>query len=153
MEKIAIIVGSTTDLEQIEPARRYIEYFELDCDIKVLSAHRQHAELVKFVHQFEGNNGRLIIACAGMAAHLPGVIAALTNLPVVGVPLNASALNGVDALYSIVQMPGGIPVGTMAIGKPGIINAVIYAARILALSNPAIKTRLVDFAAKGYKLN
>jgi len=153
MEKIALIVGSTSDLEQVEPAKKYLDYFGLDSAIKVLSAHRQHSELVDYIHQFEKNNGRLIIACAGMAAHLPGVIAALTALPVIGVPLNASALNGIDALYSIVQMPGGIPVGTMAIGKPGIINAVVYAARILALSNPGIKSKLTEFAAKGYKLN
>jgi len=153
MEKIALIVGSNSDLEQVEQARPYVDYFELDCQIKVLSAHRQHAALVDYVRQFENENGRLIIACAGMAAHLPGIIAALTTLPVIGVPLNASSLNGVDALYSIVQMPGGIPVGTMAIGKSGIINAVIYAARILALSNDRLKAKLIEFAERGYKLS
>ncbi|MFH1213518.1 MAG: 5-(carboxyamino)imidazole ribonucleotide mutase [Candidatus Neomarinimicrobiota bacterium] len=153
MMKIALIVGSTSDLEQVEYAKKYLEYFALDCDIKVLSAHRQHAELVNYVRQFETEGGQLIIACAGMAAHLPGVIAALTALPVIGVPLDASSLHGVDALYSIVQMPGGIPVGTMAIGKSGIINAVVYAARILALSNPELKARLAEFSAKGYKIN
>ncbi|MCK9245320.1 MAG: 5-(carboxyamino)imidazole ribonucleotide mutase [Candidatus Marinimicrobia bacterium] len=153
MEKIALIVGSKSDIEIVEQARPYLDYFGLDSEIKVLSAHRQHAALVDYVKKFEYENGRLIIACAGMAAHLPGVIAALTNLPVIGVPLNASALHGVDALYSIVQMPGGIPVGTMAIGKPGIINAVIYAARILSLSNDRLKTKLVEFAERGYKLD
>ena len=153
MEKIALIVGSNSDLETVEQAHKYLEYFELDYEIKVLSAHRQHDELVNFVKRFEKENGRLIIACAGMAAHLPGIIAALTTLPVIGVPLNASSLNGVDALYSIVQMPGGIPVGTMAIGKPGIINAIIYAARILALSDAKLKAKLVEFAAAGFKLN
>jgi phosphoribosylaminoimidazole carboxylase PurE protein len=153
MKKITLIVGSTSDLEIVEAARKYINYFELDCEIKVLSAHRQHAELVDYIHHFEEAGGCLIIACAGMAAHLPGVIAALTNLPVIGVPLNASDLNGVDALYSIVQMPGGIPVGTMAIGKSGVVNAVIYAARILALSDPETKSKLTAFAAKGFKLN
>lgn len=153
MEKIALIVGSSSDLQIVEETKNYLEFFELDCEIKVLSAHRQHSALVEYIHQFEKDNGRMIIACAGMSAHLPGVIAALTNLPVIGVPLSASALNGVDALYSIVQMPSGIPVGTMAIGKPGIINAVVYAARILALSNPKIKAKLTEFAAKGFKLN
>lgn len=152
MSKIAIIVGSTSDLAVLESAKAYLEFFEIEHDIRVLSAHRQHDELVDYIKAAEKEGVEIIIACAGMAAHLPGVISAITPLPVIGVPLDASSLNGVDALLSIVQMPKGIPVGTMAVGKAGVINAVVYAARILALKSPELRDRLAEFHKKGSKL-
>ncbi len=150
--EVAIIVGSESDLGVLEAAKAYLNFFRLSHEIKILSAHRQHDELVEYIHQAQKNGLRLVIACAGMAAHLPGVIAALTDLPVIGVPLDASPLQGVDALYSIVQMPKGIPVATMAIGKPGVINAVVFAARILAADHPPIREALAEFRSKGSKL-
>ena len=152
MSKIVIIVGSNSDLPVLEAAKPYLEFFNLEHDIQVLSAHRQHDELVKYIKQSETDDTRLIIACAGMAAHLPGVVAAITHLPVIGVPLDASSLNGMDALLSIVQMPKGIPVATMSIGKAGIINAVVYAAKILALNDQNLRTKLDEFRKKGSKL-
>ena len=152
MSTISIIVGSASDLEVLESAKAYLEFFELDYDIQVLSAHRQHDELVSYIKMAEQNGTRVIVACAGMAAHLPGVVAAITHLPVIGVPLNASSLCGMDALLSIVQMPRGIPVATMAIGKAGVINAVVYAVKIMALSDRKLKEKLKDFRKRGYKL-
>ncbi len=151
MKRIAIIAGSQSDLKTLEAAQPYWEFFQIEYEQKVLSAHRQHDELVKYIDNL-GSEVDAIIACAGMAAHLPGVIAALTQIPVIGVPLEASALQGVDALYSIVQMPKGIPVATMAIGKAGVINAVVFAARILALSDKRLKDKLHEFQQKGSKL-
>jgi len=152
MSKIAVIVGSTSDLAVLESAKPYIEYFKLDCDIQVLSAHRQHNELIDYMSTAEKDGTQVVIACAGMAAHLPGVIAAITKLPVIGVPLDASSLNGMDALLSIVQMPKGIPVATMAIGKAGVINAVVYAVKILALNDSILQAKLDEFHQKGSKL-
>jgi len=150
--KISIIIGSSSDLSVLEAAKPYLEFFNLDCDVQVLSAHRQHDELVDYVYKSEKNGARVFVACAGMAAHLPGVVAAITHLPVIGVPLDASSLNGMDALLSIVQMPKGIPVATMAIGKAGIINAVVYAAKILALNDQNLSVKLDEFRKKGSKL-
>jgi phosphoribosylaminoimidazole carboxylase PurE protein len=152
MVRIAIIVGSKSDLTIVEDARPYWEFFGLECDLRVLSAHRQPTELSAYIKEAEAQGIEIFIACAGMAAHLPGVIAAQTHRPVIGVPLEASSLQGMDALLSIVQMPGGIPVGTMAIGKAGVINAVVYAARILGLRDQQIARRLQEFAQIGYKL-
>lgn len=152
MSKIAIIVGSTSDLPVLESAKPYLEFFNLEHDIQVLSAHRQHAALVDYINKAGQEGIRVIIACAGMAAHLPGVVAALTSLPVIGVPLDASSLNGMDALLSIVQMPKGIPVATMAVGEAGVINAVVYAARILALNDRALQQKLDEFQKKGSKI-
>ncbi len=152
MKKIAIILGSKSDLDVLEAAKKYLEFFDLPHEIKILSAHRNHAELQDYIEKAAENGIVLIIACAGMAAHLPGVIAAMTHLPVIGVPLDASSLNGVDALYSIVQMPKGIPVATMAIGKAGVINAAVYAAKIFALSDENYVEKLKEFKKLGYKL-
>ncbi len=152
MDKISIIVGSKSDLDILENARPYIDFFEFEVDIQVLSAHRQYDELSEYVKSAYKRDTKIIIACAGMAAHLPGVVASMTNLPVIGVPLDASPLRGVDALYSIVQMPRGIPVATMSIGKHGIINAIVYAARILSLHNDALNVKLAEFKKRGSKL-
>jgi len=153
MKQLTIIVGSKSDLDTINAAKDYLEFFGFEYDLQVLSAHRQHAELQVYLKEIEAEGTvQTIIACAGMAAHLPGVVAAMTQIPVIGVPLNASPLGGVDALYSIVQMPKGIPVATMTIGKAGVINAIVYTAKIIALHDDSMKAKLVDFHNKGSKL-
>ena len=152
MLKIAIIVGSDTDLNVVEAAHPYLDFFGIEAEFRVISAHRQHAELVSYLESLAKSEIKVIIACAGMAAHLPGIIAALSQLPVIGVPLEASSLKGIDALLSIVQMPKGIPVATMAIGTAGIINAVVYAVRIMAISDKVMHNKLEAFRKKGSKL-
>jgi len=152
MAKVAIIIGSQSDLTLTEGIHKYCDFFGLESEIRILSAHRQPKELTEYLSHIEASGVQVIIAAAGMAAHLPGVVAAQTVLPVIGVPLDASPLGGMDALYSIVQMPKGIPVGTMAIGQPGMINAVIFAARIIALQNQSISERLKKFQDQGCKL-
>lgn len=150
--KVAIMMGSQSDSSIMEHCQKYLDYFGIKYAVKVLSAHRNPTETANFAMNAAKNGFQVIIAGAGMAAHLPGVVAAYTTLPVIGVPLGGSALNGVDALYSIVQMPSGIPVATMAIGKAGAINAAIYAAKILALQNDAIKAKFEEFKEMGYRL-
>ena len=153
MKQITIIVGSKSDLDTINATKDYLDFFNFEYDLKVLSAHRQHDELQAYIKKIEKEGSvQTIIACAGMAAHLPGVVAAMTQIPVIGVPLNASPLGGVDALYSIVQMPKGIPVATMSIGKAGVINAIVYSAKIIALQDDGMKNKLVEFHNKGSKL-
>ncbi len=145
MKRVAIIMGSESDRPVVEEAFPYLEYFGIGYEVQVMSAHRTPEKVQAFAWQAEENGFGVLIGCAGLAAHLPGVLAAYTTLPVIGVPLAAGALNGVDALYSIVQMPAGVPVATMAIGKAGMRNAAILAAQILALSEPEIATRLKQF--------
>ncbi|MFN3135580.1 MAG: 5-(carboxyamino)imidazole ribonucleotide mutase [Candidatus Kryptonium sp.] len=152
MAKVAILMGSKTDDEIMQFCEKYLQYFGVDYEKKVLSAHRNPIETIEFARNAESNGYKVIIAGAGMAAHLPGVIAANTTLPVIGVPLPASELSGVDALYSIVQMPPGIPVATVAIGKAGAINAAVLAVEILALQNEELKRKLEEFKKQGSKL-
>ncbi len=152
MFKAAIMVGSESDREVMSEAIKYLDYFGIESDFRVLSAHRNAAASTAFAADAEKNGYSVIIAAAGMAAHLPGVVAAHTDLPVIGVPLDASPLNGVDALYSIVQMPAGIPVGCVAIGKAGARNAAVLAARILASRDPGIKNKLETFRENGFKI-
>lgn len=150
--KVAVIIGSESDREVIERANPFFEYFGIEYDINVMSAHRNPVEVQKFSSEAEKNGYKIIIAGAGMAAHLGGVIAAYTTLPVIGVPLAGSHLNGVDALYSMVQMPAGVPVASMAIGSAGSRNAAIFAAQILALQDKSIAEKLKEFKARGSKL-
>jgi phosphoribosylaminoimidazole carboxylase PurE protein len=142
---IAIIIGSKSDINYVEEGVNFLKNFEIPYELKILSAHRTPEELKEYVLELEKRDFQVIIACAGMAAHLPGVIASYSNLPVIGVPLPTSSLQGLDALLAIVQMPGGIPVATMAIGKAGVINACVYALRILSLKYPAIKEKLEKY--------
>lgn len=151
MPKVAIVLGSKSDEQAMHACAEYLSKFGIDYDLKISSAHRQPEETANFIKGAEAAGYSVIIAAAGMAAHLPGFAASLTTLPVIGVPLEGSALNGVDALYSIVQMPAGIPVATVAIGSAGARNAAVLAAEILALSQPALKKRLVEFRAGGAK--
>ncbi len=144
-EKVAIVVGSKNDIEYLEGAKEILDNFSVPYEIFVLSAHRTLDEVINFAEKSEENGFGVIIAAAGMAAHLPGVIAAKTNLPVIGVPLPTSDIKGVDALLAIVQMPSGVPVATMAIGKAGIKNAAIFAVQILAKNNYQLKEKLKIF--------
>lgn len=151
LAKVAVLLGSKSDEQVMQGCLEYLAKFGIQYDLRISSAHRQPEETAAFVKGAESSGYRLIIAAAGMAAHLPGVAASHTTLPVIGVPLEGSALNGVDALYSIVQMPAGIPVATVAIGSAGAKNAAVLAAEILALQDGAIKERLLAFRRAGSK--
>jgi 5-(carboxyamino)imidazole ribonucleotide mutase len=142
MKKVAIIVGSESDKEQIEKGIDVLKQFNIQYDFKVISAHRSPDALHDYIKSLDEKAYSVIIAGAGMAAALPGCVAAQTLLPVIGIPMAGGALNGVDALYSIVQMPKGIPVGCMAIGSSGAVNAAIYAVRIMSLSDDALREKL-----------
>jgi 5-(carboxyamino)imidazole ribonucleotide mutase len=142
--RVAIIMGSESDRETMSGAAKYLNNFGIDSDTIVASAHRTPKKVQSFAKSAEGKYD-LIIAGAGLAAHLPGVIASYTTLPVIGVPISSKSLSGFDALYSIVQMPTGIPVATVAID--GAKNAGILAAEILAIKHPNIKTKLKRFRA------
>ena len=135
-------MGSDSDLPTMQPAVQVLEQFGVVVEVRVLSAHRTPLEMVEFAQMARGRGFKVIVAGAGGAAHLPGMVASLTTLPVIGVPVQSRALSGVDSLHSIVQMPAGIPVGTLAIGRAGAINAALLAAAILALSDPALAARL-----------
>jgi 5-(carboxyamino)imidazole ribonucleotide mutase len=140
---IAIIMGSQSDWDTMRHAAETLEALGVASETRIVSAHRTPERLFAFARGAKAEGFKVIIAGAGGAAHLPGMTAALTELPVFGVPVESKALKGVDSLYSIVQMPAGIPVGTLAIGKAGAINAALLAAAVLALSDPALSDRLV----------
>jgi len=140
--KVLILMGSKKDQEVMMKSAQILEELKIPYQIEVSSAHRNPERTKKLARNAEKKGVKVIIAGAGMAAHLPGVIASYTNLPVIGVPLNASALSGLDSLFSIVQMPSGIPVATMAIGEAGAKNAAILAIQILALFDEKLKKRL-----------
>jgi phosphoribosylaminoimidazole carboxylase PurE protein len=147
--KVLILMGSTKDQEVMLKSAELLEEFNVPCRMEVSSAHR-NPEKTKRLAQEAGKKGvKVIIAGAGMAAHLPGVVASHTALPVIGVPLCASSLSGLDSLLSMVQMPSGIPVATMAIGEAGAKNAAILAIQILALSDEKLKSKLEGFRKQG----
>jgi 5-(carboxyamino)imidazole ribonucleotide mutase len=152
MKEVAILIGSKSDENIIAGCEEYLKYFGIEYELKILSAHRNPVETVEYIKKCESEGVKLFIAGAGMAAHLPGVIASHTVLPVIGIPFGGSELNGVDALYSIVQMPAGIPVATVAIGKAGAKNAAVLSAEILALNNSEIKKKLFEFRKNGSKI-
>ena len=139
---VGLIMGSTSDWPVLQHAAEILDRLGVAYEAKVVSAHRTPKRLVEYATTAEARGLKVIIAGAGGAAHLPGMAASMTVLPVLGVPVASTVLQGQDSLLSIVQMPGGIPVGTLAIGKPGAINAGILAASILALSDPALSARL-----------
>lgn len=143
---VSIIMGSASDWEAMSPACTTLEEFGIPYEKKVLSAHRNPGPLADYVRAARDRGVNLFIAGAGGAAHLPGVIAALTTLPVIGVPVRSKALNGMDSLLSIVQMPSGVPVATMAID--GSRNAALMAVEILALSDKGLEAKLEDFRRK-----
>jgi phosphoribosylaminoimidazole carboxylase PurE protein len=151
MSKVAILIGSKSDEATMQGCADYLSKFGIPYELRVSSAHRNPDETAAFVKQAAGNGFSVIVAAAGMAAHLAGACAAHTILPVIGVPLEGSALNGVDALYSTVQMPAGIPVATVAIGSAGAKNAAVLAAEILALHDAGLREKLVQFRKNGAK--
>ena len=151
MSKVGILLGSKSDEDVMKGCTEYLSRFGIPFEVRILSAHRQPDETAAFVKQAEERGFAVLIAAAGMAAHLPGFVAAHTTLPVIGVPLGGSELHGVDALYSIVQMPAGIPVATVAIGASGAKNAAVLAAEILALHDQGMKGRLREFRRGGAK--
>lgn len=142
---VAIVMGSQSDWETMKNAAAVLEKLGVAHDCRIVSAHRTPDRLVAFAKGAHLEGFRVIIAGAGGAAHLPGMVAAMTHLPVLGVPVESKALKGMDSLLSIVQMPGGIPVATLAIGVPGATNAGILAASILATSDEALAQRLIAF--------
>ena len=143
--KVLILMGSDSDLPVMEKTAKMLEDFNIPYHMTVSSAHRTPERTLKLVKNAEKNGAEVIIAGAGAAAHLAGVIASHTTLPVIGVPIDSSPLEGLDALYSTVQMPPGIPVATMAVGKAGAKNAAIFAAQILGLNDAAIAARLKEY--------
>jgi 5-(carboxyamino)imidazole ribonucleotide mutase len=140
--RVAIVMGSQSDWATMQRAAEVLDKLEVDTDVRIVSAHRTPDRLVRFAKDAADEGFKVIIAGAGGAAHLPGMVASMTHLPVLGVPVRSKALSGHDSLLSIVQMPAGIPVGTLAIGEAGATNAGLLAAAILATNDPALARRL-----------
>jgi len=145
---ISVVMGSTSDLQTMNRATDILKEFGVPFEVRILSAHRSPDDTVKYAKDATKRGVKVIIAGAGGAAHLAGVIASNTTLPVIGVPMRTPDLKGVDSLLSIVQMPGGVPVGTMAIGESGAKNAAIFALEILAIRNSNLQKKLIDFKKK-----
>lgn len=145
---VAIIMGSQSDWETMRHAADMLKEFDVGFEAKIISAHRTPDRLVSFAKEAKAKGFKVIIAGAGGAAHLPGMTAAMTSLPVFGVPIQSRALSGQDSLLSIVQMPAGVPVGTLAIGKAGAINAALLSVAVLALSDEILAMRLEKWRAK-----
>jgi 5-(carboxyamino)imidazole ribonucleotide mutase len=139
---VGVIMGSKSDLKHMSAAVDMLRELDVPCEVRIVSAHRTPDWMFEYASSAETRGLEVIIAAAGGAAHLPGMIASKTILPVLGVPMPATALNGVDALLSIVQMPRGVPVGTLAIGEPGAANAAILAASIVSHTRPELRERL-----------
>jgi 5-(carboxyamino)imidazole ribonucleotide mutase len=145
---VAIIMGSQSDWAVMRRAAETLEALGVGYDARIVSAHRTPDRLVAFAKGAKAAGFKVVIAGAGGAAHLPGMVAAMTPLPVFGVPVTSKALSGMDSLLSIVQMPAGVPVGTLAIGEPGAVNAALLASAVLALSDEALAARLEAWRAK-----
>ena len=148
MVKVSIVMGSKSDLPTMQEASKMLKEFNVEYEIRVLSAHRTPHETTTYAEELKARGIEVVIAGAGGAAHLAGVIAASTTLPVIGVPIQSKALNGLDSLLSIVQMPGGIPVATVAIGNAGAKNAGILAVQMMALKDPSLGVKLEEFKDK-----
>jgi len=142
---VGVIMGSKSDWETLRQADQVLKDFDVPHECRIVSAHRTPVEMAEYAQQAESRGLKVIIAGAGGAAHLPGMIAAHTTLPVLGVPVESHALKGIDSLLSIVQMPGGVPVGTLAIGKAGATNAALLAVAILATSDPVLRDKIKAF--------
>ena len=145
---VGVIMGSRSDLKVMTRAVEILEELEIPHEVRVVSAHRTPDWMFEYAEQAEVRGLQVIVAAAGGAAHLPGMVAAKTLVPVLGVPIPATALNGVDALLSIAQMPKGVPVGTLAIGEPGAANAALLAASIVGLRHPEVRERLRAWRAE-----
>ena len=150
-QKVAIVMGSQSDYSTMQFCEKVLKVLKIKFETKIVSAHRTPDRMYQFARMAEKNGISVIVAGAGGSAHLPGMIAALTSIPVIGVPIESKKLKGLDSLLSIAQMPKGIPVGTVAIGKDGAINAGLFAASILASSNIQIKKNLNNWRIKQSK--
>ena len=150
-QKVAIVMGSQSDYSTMQFCEKVLKVLKIKFETKIVSAHRTPDRMYQFARMAEKNGTSVIVAGAGGSAHLPGMIAALTSIPVIGVPIESKKLKGLDSLLSIAQMPKGIPVGTVAIGKDGAINAGLFAASILASSNIQIKKNLNNWRTKQSK--
>lgn len=146
--RIGVIMGSQSDWATMTHAVQILELFDIAHEVQIVSAHRTPDRLIAYAKGAAARGLKAIIAGAGGAAHLPGMVAAMTRVPVLGVPVQSAALNGVDSLYSIVQMPGGVPVATFAIGKAGATNAALFAAALLANDDPALAETLDAWRAE-----
>jgi phosphoribosylamine--glycine ligase len=142
---VLILMGSDSDAAVMQSAVDVLREFQIPCEMTVASAHRSPERVMRLVREAPGRGVKVFIVGAGAAAHLAGVVAAHTTMPVIGVPIDSSALNGMDALLSTVQMPPGVPVATVSIGKPGATNAGVLAAQILAVSDPAMAAKLDQY--------
>ena len=145
---VSVVMGSQSDWKTLSFTEEILKNFKIGYEKKIISAHRTPERLYDFARSIENKDIEVVVAGAGGSAHLPGMIAALTTIPVIGVPIETSALKGIDSLLSIVQMPAGIPVPTLAIGKPGAINAGLAASAILSIKYPEIKKKLQVFREK-----
>jgi len=150
--QVAVVMGSKSDKAATVQCKKYFDYFGVAYDELILSAHRNPDEVEAFASGAANKGFKVIIAVAGMAAHLAGIIASRTTLPVIGVPMPGSHLSGVDALYSTVQMPTGVPVATVAIGTAGAANAAVLATQILALNDTGLQKKLADFKRNGCRI-
>ena len=150
--KIGVLIGSESDKKTMESARDYYDYFDLEMNLFVMSAHRNPAEVSEFALNARQNGYQVLVGAAGLAAHLAGVIKAHTTLPVIGVPLDGGIITGLDSLLATVQMPKGVPVATLAVGKAGAINAAILSAEILSINNEDLINKLSTFKSNGSKL-
>jgi len=150
--KVMIIMGSQTDAKLMEECSNWLNWFGIQNDMIVASAHRNPDKVRELMVHAKANGYGVIVAAAGMAAALPGVCAAYTSLPVLGVPLDGGLPGGIDALYSTVQMPAGLPVGTLAVGKAGARNAAVLAARIFALSDTKVAEKVEEFKKNEYRI-
>ena len=150
--KVALLIGSESDKETVETSRKYFDYFDIELDLRVMSAHRNPDDVSKFASSARDNGYHVLIGAAGMAAHLAGALKAHSTLPVIGIPLGGGIEDGLDALLSTVQMPKGVPVATMSVGKSGAINAAILSAEILSLNNTTLSDKLTEFKNIGCKL-
>ncbi len=150
--KVAIVMGSESDRAIVERALPVLDFFGIEHELRIMSAHRNPQAVSEFAATLVEDGFFAVISAAGMANHLSGTMAAKTPLPVIGVPLPGGMMDGLDSLLSTVQMPGGVPVATMSVGKAGAVNAAVFAARIAALSDKSVAEKLDVFARNGYKL-
>ncbi|WP_269616548.1 5-(carboxyamino)imidazole ribonucleotide mutase [Prochlorococcus marinus] len=149
-KQVAVVMGSDSDLQTLQPAVEILDQFGISNEVRILSAHRTPKKMLDFAQMAESNGFKVIIAGAGGAAHLPGMIASLTTLPVIGVPVKSKALSGIDSMYSILQMPSGIPVATVAI--EGGLNAGLLATQILSINNTELTNKLKTYRSKLHDL-
>ena len=150
--KVAILLGSDSDLKYVENSKAYFDYFDISCEVHILSAHRTPGKVADFASQARDNGYSILIGAAGMAAHLAGALKAHSTLPVIGVPLPGGILDGLDSLLSTLQMPKGVPVATVTVGKAGAINAAILCAEILSLNDESLVGKLQVFKDNGAKI-